>query len=181
MKKNPFFNKDQENIQKQIFHLLYEYALRFMFRYTGPWSDTNHYVHEGFARLFKEWKYLNLSDINSIKPLLKEVLIKVCIETELNNSDLNVILMQYTFLNFKLSHELTLANVPPKQTIYAIKTLPFPLRLIYNLFVIDGYKEKEISEMLHIQHELIQRNIQIARQCLIQALAYNLELEKKRV
>lgn len=181
MKNNSFFNKEQEKYQKKIFYLLYEFAVRFTFRYSAHWSDTEHYVHEAFARLFQEWKFLNSSDINFTKQLLKEILIKVCIEFEMKNTDLNTALSQFISFHFNSSQELTLANISSKQTIEVIKTLPFPLRLIYNLFAIDGYKEEEIAEMLHIQLELIQTNINVARQCLIQSLAYTLELEKKRV
>lgn len=145
MKNNSFSNQDQEKFQKHIFYLLYEYAVKFTFRYTSHQSDTEHYVHEGFARLFQQWKYVNSSDLNFIKQLLKEILIKVCIELELKNTDLNIALMNFRFLYFNSSKTLTLNNFSPKQIIDVVKSLPFALRLLYNLSIIDGYKMKKFQ------------------------------------
>ena len=181
MKKNSFSNKDQERSQKKVFYLLYEDAVKFTFRYTNIGSNTEHYVYKGFGQLFREWKHINLADLHLIKALLKIILIKICIESEMKQEELNDALKEYAFFYNYPSEKLQLNSLSAKQIIDIVKSIPFPLRLLYNLSVIDGYTEKEIASILHIQPELIQRNIHLARQCLIHAYSYNTELERKRV
>jgi RNA polymerase sigma-70 factor (ECF subfamily) len=60
-----------------------------------------------------------------------------------------------------------------------VQQLPDQYRLVFNLFVLDGYNHKEIAEMLHISQGTSKSNLSRARKLLKEKLIAYKEKEEK--
>jgi RNA polymerase sigma-70 factor (ECF subfamily) len=70
------------------------------------------------------------------------------------------------------------ANFSKEELLFAVESLPENYKLIFNLFCIENYSHKEISEMLSITEESSRTRLNRARKILQE---YLLALHKKRL
>jgi len=141
-------------------NLVYEhyrgYALKTVFRYIYRYEKAVDIVNEGFVKLLTTFNRFRIEsdddDISATKKLmalLKKILVNLCID-ELRRSamapEIGGIPDHVWDLpdNSRNADELLLY----KELIALIKQLPPPYRVVFNLYVIDGFSHAEIAEMM---------------------------------
>ena len=65
-----------------------------------------------------------------------------------------------------------------KELIARIQTLPPACRMVFNLYVFDGLKHREIAELLHISEGTSKSNLSDARQILKRQLTPELKMAR---
>ena len=155
--------------QKQIFYLLNEFSLRVCYRYADVEDDPQKIANEGFLKLFKTIDHFDLNAepdiLLALKIWFKNILIDTCIENSkqyylnlTNHSpDLD---FQYICVNKKEKQN----DLSPKDIVDAIKMLSAPYRMVFNLFVIDGFDIQAISSKLEIPVNTVGCNLNKARE-----------------
>ncbi|HEU0064185.1 MAG TPA: hypothetical protein VFQ58_04105 [Flavisolibacter sp.] len=159
----------QEESQKQVFHLLYGFTLRISTRYTNIKNQPEESVYEAFNRLFKNWNRFSFLSEEILKQKHKSILIETCVEREIK---------EYRLLNYlpaldekEISFSINdFQSLPEKYIIDALRSLPFILRYVYNMSIIDELNEGDIASLLYIPSGSVVRYITIARQHLFQLL-----------
>jgi DNA-directed RNA polymerase specialized sigma24 family protein len=162
-------SRKQEESQKQVFYLLYGFALRISTRYTSIKNQPDQAVYEAFNRLFKNWNRYSFLSEEFLKEKLKNILIETCVEREIK---------EYRLLNYLPGlddKEIPFSvndfqTLPEKYIIDALRSLPFILRYVYNMYIIDELNEGDIASLLYIPSSSVLRYITIARQHLNQLL-----------
>lgn len=162
-----------EQGQRQAFHLLHEFAMQICIRYSGIEDNPEELMYRGFAKLFKEWRYLKFKDADFLKDQLRNFLISVYIEIMINKTEFDVSSwdcfssLEETVLPIN-SHTLSSKNI-----IDILRTIPLPFRTIYNMSVIDRFSEKEISSTLGISGHAVQCGLRLARKHLSELLTHS--------
>jgi DNA-directed RNA polymerase specialized sigma24 family protein len=140
-------------LQKQAFFLLYDFAYRICVRYSDMETDPDDRVYEGFAIFFSGSGYERAGDLDEMKAELKKILIRVCIKKESLSSE---IFDTDTLdkMSFDARGEIKSLSAS-QQMINVLRRMPFKLRTVYNMSVIDGFSDHEVSLALNIPSGII--------------------------
>ncbi|MBI3234147.1 MAG: RNA polymerase sigma factor [Bacteroidetes bacterium] len=155
------------NAQKEIYDLHAPHLLGICYRYCGNIDLAEDILHHVFVKIFKQiHQYLLDSNFES---WLKKMTLESILEHIFENTELNK--------SFMAEAESTLYEPIEKDTflnakdiVETIKSLPIEFRLVINLYSIDGYSHKEISQMLNISESVSRSQYARARMLLAKIL-----------
>jgi len=159
--------RQERKMQSKLYELYYAYGMSICIRYVNHENEAISILNDSFMKVFKEIRKYETD--KPFKPWLRRILI---------NTALNEIKKNQKFTNHI---ELEAANFPPldnhilssiqyQELITLIQTLPPAYRTVFNLYVIDGFKHKEISNQLGINEGTSKSNLKRARIKLIEKI-----------
>lgn len=131
---------------------LYSYFSPRMFgicyRYAKNRYDAEEILQEGFIKVFTQIKQFR--NEGSLEGWIRKIIINTCINYIKRNKKYfnNSYLIDEN--SIVIPQEEIASMLESKQMIECIKLLPPGYRTVLNLYVIDGYSHKEISELLDI-------------------------------
>jgi RNA polymerase sigma factor (sigma-70 family) len=136
--------REDETSQEQLYKKYYGYALSVSMKYCLNREDATEVVNDSFMKVFK---HINQFDIERpFKPWLRKIVVNASIdkirkkpENHLDIEDVPLGLPQLVDSDLKI-----------KETLQLLKFLPEMYRTVFNMYEIDGYSHKEISEELGI-------------------------------
>lgn len=151
--------------QKKLFYLLYPFALRICVRYTNISENPDTHLYDGFAHFFSSRQYKGLGTLDQLKDRLRKVLIGICVEKE-----------RYSILNsgniseaaFDLEGEayVTTVSQSSREIVDIVRKMPFIPRTVYNLCIIDGFSDEQISLVLDIPESSVHSYVSMVRKTL---------------
>jgi DNA-directed RNA polymerase specialized sigma24 family protein len=165
--------QDGEQSQRQVFHLLHEFALKICIRYSGIEDNPEELMYEGFAKFFKEWKHLKFKDVDFLKDQLRKFLISVCIEIKMNKTGFDISSWDCSSSLEEIILPINSHTLSNKDIVDVLRTIPFPFRAIYNMSVIERFSEKEISSTLSISEYAVQCGLRLSRKYLSELLMHS--------
>jgi RNA polymerase sigma-70 factor (ECF subfamily) len=116
-------------------------------RYVNDVSEAKSIMNQGFFKIFKN---LQKFDTNyDFRPWLKTIMVN----TALDHIKRNKKMALHTELKESSNHvvnETAIDKMSFDDLIKIVNLLPAAYRIVFNLFVIDGYKHEEIAEQLGI-------------------------------
>lgn len=163
-------DKDHQ-YQKILYEQFRGYALKVAFRYLYRYEHALDAVNDSFVKLFQHFPNFNMgADADNKKMLmawLKKITINTCIDALRRASMLPEIggfpdNVWDTPDDNKRADEILLYN----DLIALIKQLQPNYRIVFNLYVIDGYSHAEIAGMLNISIGTSKSNLSRARSML---------------
>lgn len=129
-------------------------------RYSRTREEAVEIVNDGFIKIFT--KLDHYSKGLSFKGWLRRIMINSSIDyfrrNEKHYHSLDISHGQYETAN-----ETILDQLAEEEIIAAIQRLPPSYRMVFNLFVIEGFKHEEISNQLNISVGTSKSNLAIAR------------------
>jgi RNA polymerase sigma factor (sigma-70 family) len=149
-------NKDGK-CQKLVYEHYRGFALKIVFRYIYQYEKAVDVVNEGFVKLltnFDRFRINNEDNDTSVERKLmgwlKKILVNACID-ELRRSAMVPEIGGIPEHVWDIPDNSSNADVLLlyKELILLIKQLPPPYRVVFNLYVIDGFTHAEIAEMLN--------------------------------
>ena len=143
------------------------YALKIVFRYIYRYEKAVEVVNDGFVKLFKYFdKFELVNDADNEKLLLawmKKIMINVSID-QLRRDEMTPEIGEIPGYAWELPNDQNADQVLLYNDLIAlIKKLPPSYRLVFNLYVIDGYSHVEIAEILKIPIGTSRANLSRAR------------------
>lgn len=133
-------------------------------RYSRNYHDAEDLLHEGFVRVFEKLK--DFRSEGSFEGWLRKVMVSTAINSYHKNaaSRDNVEISEAT--TETEIYESTYSYLSTKELLNYIHNLPDGYRMVFNLYVIEGYKHTEIGEMLGISENTSKSQFMKARNCL---------------
>lgn len=137
--------------QKKLFE---KFAPKMMFvclRYCKEQNDAEDALQEGFIKVFSNLaKYKN---DGSLEGWVRRIMVNSCLDLLRKNKKLEN-QAALDDLDFKI-HDNSLAsdNLQAEDLYNIILKLPKGYQVVFNLFAIEGYSHKEISELLNISED----------------------------
>ena len=139
--------KGERSAQQQLYE---EYARQMMvvsMRYCKSREDAEDVLQEAFVKVFNSLEKFRSE--SSIKYWIK----RIVITTALNHHRKKVYL--YPHLDIEEVHhigdeDVEISNYNYRDLLSILQTLPQGCQVIFNLYAIEGYKHKEIADMLNI-------------------------------
>ena len=147
--------------------LLYEMFSARMFgvclRYTGSREDAQDVLHEGFLKIYEKIEQFEFR--GSFEGWIRRIMVNTALEKFRNQNKL--VKSQDSIEEFERSENTDLTDsITVKELLEMIKELSPQYRVVFNLYAIEGYSHKEISEMLGITEGTSKSNLSRARSIL---------------
>jgi len=131
-------------------------------------------LHDSFITIFNKIK--QYKGKGSFEGWLKRLTVNVCLQKYRKKNVLNVVTDEYPD---KIEVELEEESLPLRYLLQLIQELPDRYRLVFNLYVLDGYSHKEIAELLEISIGTSKSNLSRARLNLKEKIEANQNYKKK--
>lgn len=165
----------EHKYQKILYEGYYGYALKTVFRYIFSYEKAVDIVNDGFVKLFTHFQQFELgTDTENEKKLmgwLKKIMINTSIDVLRKGNMLSETrsipedVWDHTYRGDEADQLLLY-----KELVILIKELPPAYRMVFNLYVIDGYTHNEIAGLLNIPAGTSKSSLSRARELLQKSL-----------
>jgi len=140
--------RGDRHAQKKIFDTYSKSLLLLCKRYVQNDHDAEELLLNGFYKFFASIKQFEYVSDTSLSAWLKRIMVNECLMHLRKAKSIRIVEAESS-LDVSLDEEAW-ANIAAKEILGAISTMPDGYRLVFNLFVIEGYMHGEISAMLGI-------------------------------
>ena len=146
--------------QKSLIRMFLGYARSISMRYAANMQEAEEIVNDGFLKVFN-----NLDRYDPSKPF-KAWLRSIFTNTAIDHYRRN---LKYTLHvneldeNLEDLNESVLSAISAKEILALVQQLPTSFRLVFTLYVLDGYTHKEVADLLNIKEGTSKSNLQDAR------------------
>lgn len=162
--------------QKEVYERYKGFALKIAFRYIYRYDGAINVVNDAFVKLFKNLKadFFTNHEFDDEKILLgwfKKIIVNTAIDVLRKNSMIREIGgISDSDWDIKDTSENAEQLLLYKDLITLIKELPPMYRIVFNLYVIEGYTHIEIGSLVNISVGTSKSNLSRARALLISSL-----------
>lgn len=170
---------NERKAQEFMYKHFFSYAMSIALRYSKNREDSIEIINDSFLKVFTRIKQFD-SD-SDFKWWLRKIIINTAIDKHRISKNK---------LNFEADNLDDEINIPfdenlidqlhAEDIIKVIQRLPEVYKLTFNLYEIEGYSHKEISELLKIDESKSRTNLSRAKKKLRILLLENSEYEKAR-
>lgn len=149
--------------QEELYRLVGPKMFGVCIQYCGNEADAKDVMQEGFIKVFK--KIEQFSGKGSFEGWIRRVIVNTALEKY--RSKVNLLTIDDTFeQSQKTADDNVLESLTANEITRMIQSLSPKYRMVFNLYAIEGYSHKEISEMIGISEGTSKSNLSRARKIL---------------
>ncbi|WP_367756241.1 RNA polymerase sigma factor [Flavobacterium sp. WC2430] len=149
--------KNHPKAQEQLYQLFAKKFYGVCLKYSSNYADAQDNLQDGFLIIFR--KIDQFSGKGSFEGWAKRIMINNALQKFKGIRYMEVINENIPDDDIEIDDE----NVPIEYLMKIIQELPDQYRLVFSLYVLDGYSHKEISEILKITTGTTKSNLSRAR------------------
>lgn len=149
--------KNNPKAQEQIYNLFAKKLFGVCLKYASNYADAEDNLQDGFLIIFR--KIEQYSGKGSFEGWCKRIMINTALQKYKGVRYLDV--LEDTIADVEM--ELDDDDLPLEYLLGIIQELPHQYRVVFSLYVLDGYSHQEISEMLSISTGTTKSNLHRAR------------------
>ncbi|NRS87932.1 RNA polymerase sigma-70 factor (ECF subfamily) [Flavobacterium sp. 7E] len=149
--------KNNPKAQEQLYNLFSRKFFGVCLKYSSNYADAQDNLQDGFLIIFR--KIEQYSGKGSFEGWAKRILINSALQKFKGVRFMEVLNENIPEIEVEIDEE----GVPLDYLMQIIQELPDQYRIVFNLYVLDGYSHKEISEMLKISTGTTKSNLHRAR------------------
>ena len=145
-----------------MYKAFYAYAIGICLRYSRIRDEAIEIVNDGFLKIFT--KLDKYSKGLSFKGWVRKIMIHSAIDYfRRNEKHYHSLDISYAQYQDDPSTEKVLDKLAAEEIMKAIQNLPPSYRMVFNLYVVDGFKHEEIANQLNISVGTSKSNLAVAR------------------
>lgn len=156
--------KGDRRAQKALYETFSRKMMSVCLRYVSDWETARDLLQEGFVKVFTHID--SYTGNGSFEGWIRKIFVNGALEY-LRHAD---VLRESTDLDQTAEVAQTdsspLSDISAAELMQLVQSLPAGFRTIFNLFAIEGYSHKEISERLHITESTSRSQYTRAKQLL---------------
>ncbi len=154
--------------QKQFYDRYLHFALKTSFRYVHCFENAAHATNDAFVKIFRNIAHFEIRDPHNLEIMLMAWIKRIVINASIDFMSKESLVPQNTELPETVwkktaNSENGEDKVLYKELIVLIRKLSPAYRVVFNLYVIDGYSHPEIAKMLNISVGTSKSNLAKAR------------------
>ncbi len=154
--------------QTKLYNLFARKMLGVCLRYARNREEAEEVLQEGFLRVFT---YISTFKGNgSFEGWIRKIMVNCALFRYRNKSTLQSVMRLDTSSYDAIDSVNISSNLDAKELLSLVQTLPAGYRIVFNLYVFEGYKHREIAEALGISEGTSKSNLSDARVFLQKAL-----------
>ena len=146
--------------QRELYILFKDKMFGICLRYAGNRDDAQDIVHDGFVKIYEKITQFRFE--GSFEGWMRRIMVNTALEKyRMHCQVINI--SDSTREVEKSDHSEILGDITVKELLRFIQELSPKYRLVFNLYAIEGYSHKEISEQLAISEGTSKSNLSRAR------------------
>ena len=162
--------------QSEVYHLFAGKLFALCLKYSKNHQDAQDNLQDGFITIFKKIDQYQFK--GSFEGWLKRIMINTALQKYREKSVLNLVTEE---IPEQVEVEVDEEEVSLDFLLSLIQQLPNQYRLVFNLYVLDGFSHKEIAKMLGISEGTSKSNLSRARMTLKKRLDEQKIVKKNKV
>jgi RNA polymerase sigma factor (sigma-70 family) len=155
-----------------FYERFYAYALSVCLAYANNREDARELLNDGFMKVFR--RLGELRDETALKPWLRTIMVNTAIDHYRKTKPATAPLTPQLEEGVAEPHqndEAILAQLSAEHILAVLHTLPSAYRMVFSLFVLEGYPHREIADRLQIAESTSRAHLTEANRLLRRALA----------
>ncbi len=156
--------------QKLLYERYYGYCMKVVFRYIFHYDKAVDVVNDGFVKIFGKLHSFQLNHPCKLEMILmgwmRTIMVNTAIDRLRKDHFLPEIGMETEGIWIEDRSRQSDNALLYKDLMNAVKNLPPTYRIVFNMYVIDGYTHKEIADQLNIAVGTSKSNLSKARHIL---------------
>ncbi len=160
--------ENNKESRKALYEKFYGRMFGICLRYSGGEAEAHDMLQEGFLKMYKNLR--SYKENESLESWVKKYTIDVCINHIRSDKDKRLIVSTVhenkgviKTVSNEMSDDDILAHIQREDILRAIQELSSGYRIVFNLFLVDGYSQSKISEMLNISEDTTKVNFEKSR------------------
>jgi RNA polymerase sigma-70 factor (ECF subfamily) len=148
-------------------------------RYSKNKEEAEEIVQEGFMKVFSFLHQFRSE--GSFEGWIKKIMVNCALQRYRSKPQMHAIVDIESSEVEQISNEDILSKLGVKELLNMVQMLPPAYRMVFNLYVFEGMKHKEIAELLGIAEGTSKSNLSDARTLLQKAVNKSLQVSKKNI
>jgi RNA polymerase sigma-70 factor (ECF subfamily) len=141
--------KNNAAAQKELYEKYSPKMMAVCYRYAHSREDAEDMLQEGFIKVFSQIH--SFENRGAFEGWIRRIVVHTCINILKKNKKFNESVDLIHASSLQVREENIPSIIQAKQVIECIRLLPIGYRTVLNLYAIEGYSHKEISDMLDIE------------------------------
>lgn len=164
------------NSQSKLYELFATKMFGVCLRYSKSRADAEEILQEGFIQVFKSMK--NFRNEGSFEGWMRKIMVYSAIQHYRAHYKIYRVLPMDIEMQDEKGIEEINSLLGKKELLKMVQQLPPTYRMVFNLYVFEGMKHREIAELLGISEGTSKSNLFDARIILQKAIANSLKIAK---
>lgn len=144
--------RGSEAALKAFYERYYRYALTVCLAYADSQEEAAELLNDGFMKVFAGLK--TLKSVEALLPWLRRIMVNTALDQYRKNRhrrmDLPTDLVDNQLVEPNQGNEAIYARLSAEEIINALQQLATPYRVVFSLYVLEGYSHREIAQQLAI-------------------------------
>ena len=162
--------------QKEIYFVYSPAMMALCMRYTKDRQEAEEVLQDGFLQMYRSIQ--QFKNTGTFEGWLRKIMINCALQKYRRKSDRFNTVSISEELNYLPSGLSVLNQLQEKELIRLIQSLPPACRLVFNLYVFEGLKHREIAQFLEISEGTSKSNLFDARSILKKQLRKEFKIAK---
>jgi RNA polymerase sigma factor (sigma-70 family) len=171
--------REDRSAQSRLYNLLAPKMFVVCLRYSKSREEAEEILQEGFMKVFQSIRQFRFS--GSFEGWVKRIMINCALQRFRKKTHLHAIIHIDDASVEPISQEAILSRMGTKELLALVQDLPAAYRLVFNLYVFEGMKHREIAELLGISEGTSKSNLSDARSILKKAITEKMEIRSKNI
>lgn len=164
--------KHDRSSQNALYRLFYPYGMSICIRYAGSEAEAISILNDGFLKVFKNIRKYDPQQ--PFKPWFRRIVINTAINQIKRDKKFKMEVGMDEAKNFSAEEDI-LSRIAYKDLMKMVQSLSTAYRTVFNMYVIDGFKHREIADNLGISVSTSKTNLVRARAKLKEMLTAKLK------
>lgn len=163
--------------QNQLYILFAPKMFAVCLRYAKNREEAEEIVQQGFVQVFKSLK--NFRHAGSFEGWVRKIMVYCAIQHFRSKSKMHPVVSIDKAELEETGNEDIMGHLNKKELLKMVQALPPAYRMVFNLYVFEGMKHREIAELLHISEGTSKSNFFDAKSILQKAVTSSLKVAKQ--
>lgn len=162
--------------QSRLYNLFNQKMFAVCLRYSKSREEAEEILQEGFMKVFEfihQYKFAG-----SFEGWMRKIMVNCALQKYRSKAQLRPVVDIETTALADKSHDEIIATIGTKELLYMVQQLPPAYKMVFNLYVFEGMKHKEIARLLRISEGTSKSNLSDARAILQKAVSASLQSSK---
>lgn len=169
--------REDRQSQNKLYNLYKQPMFAICLRYAKNREEAEEILHEGFLKVFDfvhQYKFEG-----SFEGWMRKIMVNSALQKYRGKRQLQAVVDITETDVIDAGHEEIISQLGTKELLQMVQQLPPATRMVFNLYVFEGLKHREIAELLNISEGTSKSNLSDARYTLQKAVKLSLSSPKK--
>src|SRR5260221_1688883 len=169
---------DDAVAQRELYNKYSPKMLAVCYRFAHNREDAEDMLQEGFIKVFSQMH--TFENRGAFEGWIRRIIVHTCINILKKNKKFNESVDLIHATGIQIREESVPAIIQAKQVVECIRLLPIGYRTVLNLYAVEGYSHREISNVLDIEESTSRSQYTRARAMLEEILVKKKILQKPK-